>query len=84
MAHRRSADLSLLQRTFVAVGDELTGRYVALHDEARDEQEKQCWMDRVIDVRERKRSVAATDREALNRCIEEWSRTLEVLRSIAP
>lgn len=66
------------------MGNELAGHYVALHDAARDEHERQYWTERVIDVRERKRSVAATDREALSRCIEEWSRTLEMLRSLAP
>ncbi|MEU0492434.1 hypothetical protein ABZ249_24655 [Nocardiopsis sp. NPDC006139] len=84
MVHRHSADLVLLQRTFLAVGDELAGRYVALHDGARDEHEKQCWLDRVIDVREQKRAVGATDREALSRCIGEWSETLEALRSLTP
>lgn len=84
MGHPRSTDLALLRRTFTALGDELARRYVALHDAARNGYERQCWLDRVIDLRERRRAVEATDREALTRCIEEWSQALDGLRAIGP
>ncbi|MFD3686514.1 hypothetical protein ACFWTE_17035 [Nocardiopsis sp. NPDC058631] len=61
---------------------ELAAHYVVLHDEASDEYERHCWLERVIDVREQKRAVAPTDRDALVRCIEAWTDALHGLRRI--
>ncbi|CAL9371433.1 hypothetical protein SUDANB121_00880 [Nocardiopsis dassonvillei] len=84
MGHPRSTDLALLQGAFATVGDELARRYVALHDGAPDGYERQCWLERVIDLRECKRAVAATDPDALSRCIAEWSQVLDGLRRMDP
>ncbi|PDP87338.1 hypothetical protein CQJ94_12725 [Glycomyces fuscus] len=79
MSHHHGTDLALLQKTFVTVGEELADRYVALHDGASDEGERQCWLSRVIDVRARRRVVEPTDREALARCVREWTGALSDL-----
>ncbi|MFD6953501.1 hypothetical protein A6A08_25790 [Nocardiopsis sp. TSRI0078] len=84
MSYYHSADLALLQKMFATVSQELADRYVALHDEASDEYERQCWLSRVIDVRVQRRMVELSDRDALVRCIEEWTSTLNDLHLMGP
>lgn len=84
MSHHHSTDLALLQKMFVTVSEELADRYVALHDGASDDYERQCWLSRVVDVRARRRTVEFTDRAALVDCVEEWTCTLNDLDLMEP
>jgi hypothetical protein len=61
---------------FTVLGRRLSARYVELHDRASDEYERRCWEERVIDLRERRRSVASDDVETRNRYVREWTALL--------
>ncbi|WP_435107162.1 hypothetical protein [Nocardiopsis synnemataformans] len=79
MSDYRSADISTLQKEFVRTSTALSRRYVALHDQAPDAYEEQCWLDRIIELRTQKRGVEYTDRGALIRCIDQWATRLNDL-----
>lgn len=76
------ADRAFVQMFFVELGQQLASRYVELHDQAADEQERLLWQDRVLELRERRRTVNSADNEELLRCIERWSEALDNLAEL--
>ncbi|WP_331725694.1 hypothetical protein OG264_38905 (plasmid) [Streptomyces xanthophaeus] len=72
---------ALVYDTFAETATQLTGRYVHKSDTAPTAEERQQWWQKVMDLRDVKRSVPAHDRTQLIAHIQRWTAELKVLKA---
>jgi hypothetical protein len=77
-------DHAFVLMVFEDLRGRLARRFIALHDAAQDPYDRDCWQDRVVNLRERVRGVDTSDADEVLACVEEWSEALEELDVFGP
>ncbi|MFJ7271978.1 hypothetical protein ACIQV3_35980 [Streptomyces sp. NPDC099050] len=71
---------TLVYDTFAETATQLTGLYVRRSDTAPTPEERQLWWQKVMTLRDAKRSVPAHDRVQLIAHIQQWNTELKALK----
>lgn len=79
MSSNDFTDMDALYGAFCDTATALSGRYVALANQAQTVQEEEQWMDKVMRLRDERRRVSPTDRATLTEHMERWAKDLREL-----